>query len=82
MSDRYDPPEEQIQKVLRKYTPRQVAIAYLRSSRRARQAEAAFDVMDGIQGATAAAATGDYKSAKDELQKAMRRIKRDKQHHA
>lgn len=82
MSDRYDPPEDQIEKVLQKYSPRQIAIAYLRASRRARNAEAAFDVMDKIQGATFAAATGDFKGAANELGKANRRLKREKNTHA
>jgi len=82
MTERYDPPEEQIKKVLEKYSQRQIAIAYLRAARRARQAETAFDVMDKIAGATASIATGDAKGAVDELERATRRMKREKHHHA
>ena len=82
MSDQYQPPEDKISEVLSKFTPRQVAIAYLRASRRARQAETAFGVLDKIPGAALSVATGDTKGPADELAKATRQMKRDKQHQA
>lgn len=82
MASQYQPPEEQISKVLDKYTPRQIAIAYLRSSRRARQAETAFGVLDKVSAAALSVATGDTKGAAEELAKATRQIKRNKKHHA
>lgn len=76
MPQRYDPPEEKINRVLETYSPRQIAIAYLRASHRARQAEKAFELMDSLQGATAAAATGDFKGANAGLQDMLDRLRR------
>lgn len=81
MSDRYNPPEDQIEKVLRSYSPRQIAIAYLRASRRARNAESAFHVLDKIQSATVAATAGDYKTAKEEMAEANQRLRGAKNTH-
>ena len=82
MTERYDPPEEQIRRVLDTYSPRQIAIAYLRASRRARQAEIAFDVLDKLSSATVSAATGDTKGVSDALKDATRKLKRAKHHHS
>lgn len=60
MSDQpYMPSDEKIDEVLAKYTPRQIAIAYLKALRRARQAEAFGQVMEAVQDMTVAAFTGD-----------------------
>lgn len=44
----FTPTEAQIAKVLESYTPRQIAIAYLRASRRAASKERAEDAVDDI----------------------------------
>lgn len=76
MSDQFQPPRAAIDKVLKKYTPEQIAIAYLRASRRARAAETAFSVMDKVAGATIDAMGGDLKGASDKIQRATRTLKR------
>jgi hypothetical protein len=67
-----EPTEAQITAVMEKYTPRQIAIAYLRASKRAKGAEAAFNIMDGIAGATMGLARGDANYMKKELGRSLR----------
>ena len=63
MADTYTPTEAQIAAVLEKYTPRQVAVAYLRASRRARDAELSFQIMSDIADLTSTGLTGDIDGA-------------------
>lgn len=70
----YTPTEAQIQAVLGKYTPRQIAIAYLRANRRAQDESAAFKLMQGIQEMTIAAFKGDVSGAKAAVAKAKRAV--------
>ncbi|MEO1108289.1 MAG: hypothetical protein AAFX90_10235 [Pseudomonadota bacterium] len=75
MAEKFNPSEEQIAKVLEKYTARQIAIAYLRASRRARQTETAFKALDAVSGAGFSAATGDkagVMNGLDKLKKVLR----------
>ena len=44
----HEPTEEQIAKVLEKYTPRQIAIAYLRATHRAKSAKPDRPAPDAI----------------------------------
>ena len=63
MGERYDPPSEKVDDLVAKYTKEQLAIAYLRSQKRARDADSAFKVMDGVAGMAASVMSGDYKGA-------------------
>lgn len=76
--ERYDPPEEKIAEVLRKTggDPRKLAIAYLRSQKRARDAETAFGVMGDITDLTFAAATRNVNGASAAVESAKRRLRR------
>lgn len=74
MSSRFDPTEEQIAGLLERFTPRQLAIGYLRAQRRARSAEAAFDVMGSVSDLQRAAFSGDLKGARSAVETAKRRI--------
>jgi len=76
VSEMYNPPNDKIEKVLEKYTPRQIAIAYLRASRRAKGAETAFDLLDSLQGVSDAMSSGDCSGAIKGLNKANRRMAR------
>lgn len=79
MTEQFTPSEVQIEKVLASYTPRQVAIAYLRATRRARDAETAFGMMDDVADLTRSALTGDMISAEAAVRSAERRARTLKQ---
>ncbi len=68
----FKPSEAAITKVLEKYSPRQVAIAYLRASRRARSADTAFNMLDGLTEANFAARDGDLEAVVKHLEKVNR----------
>lgn len=72
MADDYTPSEQQIAKVLEKYTPRQIAIAYLRASRKRRAAETTIKVITELSEARDAARTGDFKGVVDGLEGATK----------
>lgn len=76
MAEQFTPTEEQIQAAIDKAGGdiRKIAIAYLRASRRARDAEAAFNVLSDIQSLTLAAATGDLDMAEKAVKSAERHI--------
>ena len=57
--ERYDPPSEKVDALIAKYSARELAVAYLRSARRAKALDAAFRSMDQIAHATDAAHKGD-----------------------
>jgi hypothetical protein len=78
MSEKYQPTEAQIAKVLEKYKPRQIAIAYLKASRRASQAETAFDLMSDINDFTLSAVTGDIEAAGKTVEKVAQRFERER----
>lgn len=69
MSERYDPPEDQIERVLEQSDrdSRKLAIAYLRARKKAQDNEAAFRAMDGVAGAMAGLMQGDVKATEDSL---------------
>lgn len=74
MSNQYDPTEDEIVAVLTKTgsDPRKLAIAYLRAQKRARGAETAFKIMDGVAGLAVGAATRDMQGAHRGVDKALR----------
>ena len=71
----FKPSEAAISKVLGKYTPRQVAIGYLRASRRASSAEAAFTIISEINEAITAARSGDGEVVEASLDNALKSIR-------
>lgn len=72
MSDQpYMPSGEKIDEVLAKYTPRQIAIAYLKALRRARQAENFGKAMEAVQDMTVAVFTGNVNLAEGAAKKAQ-----------
>lgn len=48
MSARFDPSEKQIADLLERFTPRQLAIGYLRAQRRAQREAAQTEIMNDI----------------------------------
>ncbi|NBE05959.1 hypothetical protein [Paragemmobacter ruber] len=70
--DNWQPSEERITDLLARFTPRQLAIGYLRAQRRARQEASAFALLDDISLATIAATQGDLNSARQHMEKANR----------
>lgn len=56
--DSHTPTEAQIAAILAKYTPRQIAIAYLRAQHRARQAETVGKLWEGMSDLQHGLATG------------------------
>jgi len=77
MTETYHPSEEKIQAVIDRTggDPRKLAIAYLRAQRRTRSAEAAFDMMEGLQDATMGIVRGDLGDAGKALNRALERAK-------
>lgn len=75
MADRYDPPEDKIEKVLRQTggDPRKLAIAYLRAQRRAQEAELAFGVMGDVNDLTISTFAGALHGAQAAVARAKRR---------
>lgn len=63
----YDPPADQIAKLVATRTPEQLAIAYLRAVRRAKSAEKAFDIMASLSDAQSALHCHDEKGVVDAL---------------
>lgn len=80
MSDKYNPSEEQIERVLDRTgrDPRKLAIAYLRAQHRARGMEAGFDLLSSLTDAERAAMVGDGNGATEALKTAMRRLRTHK----
>lgn len=76
-SDRYDPSEASIAECLARTggDQRKLAIAYLRAQKRAREAETAFRVMDGVAGMATSVMSGDAEGAKLAADKAMRSLR-------
>lgn len=68
---KFQPSNEAINKILDKHSPRQVAIALIRATRRARSAEAAFKMIDKLTEATDAARGGDFGATKAALDKVL-----------
>lgn len=79
MTETFTPSEAQIEKVLSSYTPRQVAIAYLRATRRARDAETAFGLMSDVADLTRSSLTGNLAGAEAAVRSAERRARTMKQ---
>lgn len=79
MTQKFQPTEDQIKTVLEKYSPRQIAIAYLRASRRAKEAEVAFDLMDSVNDLTFSTLTGDIKGAERAVNDARKTMRTHKQ---
>jgi hypothetical protein len=72
MTSTFTPTEEQIEKVMAKYKPRQIAIAYLRASRRAREAEINYGLLNSITDLTISALSGDLKGSEDAVESAKK----------
>lgn len=79
MTDRYDPPEDKVRQLVETRTPRELAIAYLRATRRARQSDAAFRALDKITGARDAVMAGDDEAALRELRSALAGLRTEKE---
>lgn len=77
----FTPTEEAIAAVLQKTgsDPRALAIAYLRATKRARDSEAAFKIMDGLAGASMGLATGDIGEIRRSMGKAAQAARTHKQ---
>ncbi|MDE4059786.1 hypothetical protein [Phaeobacter gallaeciensis] len=60
MAGVYNPPAAQIQEVLDRFTPRQIAIAYLRASRARKRAEGVAQSMVAAADAERAVVSGDW----------------------
>jgi hypothetical protein len=75
MADTFTPTEAQIEAVLAKYTPRQIAIAYLRASHRAKQERTAFNLMSEIADFTRSALVGDLEGAESAVKAAERHLR-------
>ena len=67
MTDRYNPPDHLVDKLVAERTPRQLAIAYMRATRRAQDAEVAYAVQGELEGALLSAMRGDGEGAADSL---------------
>lgn len=74
-----DPTEAQIEKVLATYTPRQIAIAYLRAKATARSANLAFDMMSDVADFTRTALSGDLDGAKAAVESIKKHTRTSKQ---
>lgn len=76
MADTYDPPEAKIQQIIERTNgdPRTLAIAYLRATKRARDAELEAKITGDLNDASLAALTGNEKGVVEALQKGMRRL--------
>ena len=46
--DKWQPSEEQVEEIMRRFTHRQCAIAYLRARRGKKQSDTAFEVLDRL----------------------------------
>lgn len=79
MTAQFTPTEAQIERVLTSYTPRQVAMAYLRATRRARDAETAFGLMSDVADLTRSSMSGDLSGAEAAVRSAERRARTLKQ---
>lgn len=72
MKHEWTPPEDRIADLTARFTPRQLAIAYLRASRRAREAELLAGMEASIMDATIAVMTGNEGAASAALDGALR----------
>lgn len=79
MTQQFQPSEERIAKVLEKYSPRQIAIAYLRASRRASNSEGEFKALASLDDAHEAVKRGNGKGAMDGLDGALRALRTAKE---
>lgn len=79
MTENYDPPVDKIKALLASRTPEQLAVAYLRAAKRARDAETAFKLMDGIAGVSIGAATGNRELLDDAMASMNRTFRTMKQ---
>ena len=59
MTDEWQPDEATIQKILDRFTPREVAIAYLRAKRQAKASNLAFNMMANLSDGIVSAVQGD-----------------------
>jgi hypothetical protein len=75
MSADWTPPEDRIADLISRFTPRQLAIGYLRAQKRAREAELFAEVMTGLSDAAVSVATGDGKSAADGLDRSLKAMR-------
>lgn len=73
------PPEEAVARLLERHTPRQLAVAYLRAVRRARESETAFVVLDGLYNATLAVVHGETAKVGDELEAVIKELRTAKE---
>ncbi|WPY93188.1 hypothetical protein T8T21_08610 [Limimaricola variabilis] len=79
MSRPYNPPEAKVAEMLSRFTPRQLAIGYLRAQHRARGAEVAFHLMASVNDMTLSAVTGDYKGARNAVETAKTHLRTSKE---
>lgn len=81
MTDRYDPTEAQIARVLEKTggDPRKIAIAYLRADKRARDAETSFAVMGEVADLTRSTMTGNVDGVREAVERAKQHLRRHRE---
>jgi hypothetical protein len=79
MSADWTPPEDRIADLISRFTPRQLAIGYLRSQRRAREANLVSEVMSGLSDATLSVATGEAKAAEAALDRTLATLRTAKE---
>ena len=75
----YNPTEAQIEAVLAKFTPRQIAIAYLRASRRAKDADFAFSMMESVADLAISGINGNIKGAEEAVGNAAKAARTHRQ---
>jgi hypothetical protein len=75
MSADWTPPEDRVADLISRFTPRQLAIGYLRAQKRARQAELFAEVMTGLCDAAVSVASDDGKSATDGLDRSLKAMR-------
>jgi len=79
MADKHTPSEEAIERVLKGRSSRDLAIAYLRASRRAQVSESAFDILHSVVEANEAMRNGDNDGVIAGLNKARMAVRTSKQ---
>lgn len=79
MSADWTPPEDRIADLISRFTKRQLAIGYLRSQRRAREANLVSEVMSGLSDATLSVATGEAKAAEAALDRTLATLRTAKE---
>lgn len=75
MSKKYTPPKSRVDELVKRHTPDQLAVAYLRAARRAREAETAFSALSDLVDAGEAARRGSGEDVKQALDSALKTLR-------